>query len=294
MPFMEAAHALLLGIALSLLNVKHEKFSRFTGLTLQAAIVLMGLGMNLAEALAASKQGFSLTVISVGGTLLCGIILGKLLKVDSKISILISSGTAICGGSAIASVSPVIKAESYQVSVSLLVIFLLNAVALFLFPMVGHAFQLSQTQFGYWAAIAIHDTSSVVGAAHTYGEEALGIATAVKLTRALWIIPVSLFFSWLNNKQSKGTSKIKIPWFIGLYVLAIGANHWCSHPAWQDCFIHLSWFGKRLMVVALFLIGSNISIAQCKQAGWRSFALGIVLWVLISVLALLGIIKGGF
>lgn len=299
MPFMEAAYALLLGVLLSLIGImKQEKLNRLTGLSLQTAIVLMGLGMNLTQAMEASSKGFFITVISVIGTLVLGIGLAKLLKVEEKIGVLISSGTAICGGSAIASVSPVIKSKDYQVSVALIVVFLLNAVALFVFPAIGHLLKLSQSQFGYWAAIAIHDTSSVVGAAHSYGEQALEIATAVKLTRALWIIPVSICFAFIYEKKDKngGTEKgkIKIPWFIGLYVLAILANHYFTGSAVQDTFMHLNWLGKRLMVVALFLIGSNISISQCKQAGMKSFVLGILLWLAISSLTLMVVLKGGF
>lgn len=292
MPFMSASYALLLGLLLSLFGFKLPNVGRYTSLSLQTSIVLMGLGMNLKQAAAASSTGFYITIISVIGTLTLGIGLARLLKVEKKIAILISSGTAICGGSAIASVAPVIKAENYQVSVSLIVIFLLNALALFLFPVIGHGLNMSQEQFAYWAAIAIHDTSSVVGAASVYGEHALEIATAVKLTRALWIIPVSIVFAlcYRDTNSSDNKFKITIPWFIGFYVLAILAKHYFTAAPMQESFAHLSWFGKQLMVVALFLIGSNLSINQCKEAGMRSFILGISLWLAISLLSLISIL----
>ncbi|PTN08419.1 YeiH family protein [Mangrovibacterium marinum] len=285
LPFMSPALALLIGIGLSLLGIKHQKMSGLTALVLQASIVLMGFGMNLTQVVAASKSGFEITAISVVATISLGLLLGKLFKVDHKISVLIAAGTAICGGSAIAALAPVIKARNFQISFSLIVIFILNALALLVFPLLGHFFHLSQESFGYWAAIAIHDTSSVVGAGASYGAKALEIATTVKLTRALWIIPVSIVFAMADRNGDKG--KIKIPWFIGLFVLAIVFAHFV--PTMHDTFGHLNWLGKRGMVVALLLIGSNISIAESKQAGARSFILGIVLWFAIATLSFLAI-----
>jgi uncharacterized integral membrane protein (TIGR00698 family) len=285
LPFMSPALALLIGIGLSLLGLKHHKMAGFTAIVLQASIVLMGFGMNLTQVVAASKSGFEITAVSVIATISLGLLLGKLFKVDHKISVLIAAGTAICGGSAIAALAPVIKARNFQISFSLIVIFILNALALLLFPMIGHFFHLSQEAFGYWAAIAIHDTSSVVGAGASYGTKALEIATTVKLTRALWIIPVSIAFALADRKNEKG--KIKIPWFIGLFVLAIVFAHFV--PQMQDTFGHLNWLGRRGMVVALLLIGSNISIAESKRAGAKSFLLGIALWFLIATLSFLAI-----
>lgn len=285
LPFMSPALALIIGIGLSLLGLKHPKMSRFTAIVLQASIVLMGFGMNLDQVIQASRSGFLITAVSVTGTITLGLLLGKLFKVDHKISVLIAAGTAICGGSAIAALAPVIKARNFQISFSLIVIFILNAVALLLFPLIGHFFHLSQEAFGYWAAIAIHDTSSVVGAGASYGTNALEIATTVKLTRALWIIPVSLAFAFLDKE--KGQGKIRIPWFIGLFVIALVVAHFA--PGMSETFGHLNWLGKRGMVVALLLIGSNISIADSKQAGWRSFLLGIALWFCIASLSFLAI-----
>ncbi|WP_372773206.1 YeiH family protein [Mangrovibacterium sp.] len=285
LPFVSPAMALLIGIGLSLLGIKHHKMEGYTGLVLQASIVLMGLGMNLSQVVQASRSGFEITAISVIVTIALGLLLGRLLKVDHTTSVLIAAGTAICGGSAIAALAPVIRARDFQISFSLIVVFVLNAVALILFPMIGHFFHLSQEAFGYWAAIAIHDTSSVVGAGATFGEKALEVATTVKLTRALWIIPVSVAFAWVDRRNGKG--KIKIPWFIGLFVLALVFAHFV--PQMQDTFGHLTWLGKRGMVVALLLIGSNISVADSKQAGAKSFLLGTALWLSIASLSFLAI-----
>lgn len=211
-----------------------------------------------------------------------GIFLGKLFRVEKNISLLISTGTAICGGSAIAAVAPILKSENYQNSFALMVVFVLNAVALFIFPAIGHMLGLSQETFGNWAAIAIHDTSSVVGAGAAYGEKALQIATTVKLIRALWIIPLSIVIA-LVNKSGKGT--INFPWFILFFVGAIVfANFF---PDLQRSYSHFYWLGRRGMVIALFLIGSNISVSQIKQSGAKSFALGISLWIITATMSLM-------
>ena len=283
LPFVSPALALAAGIGLALLGFRHENVGVYTSRVLQASIVLMGFGMNLNQVIAASKSGFVETAISVISVMLLGLLLGKLLKVERNIAMLISTGTAICGGSAIAAVAPVIKGKDYQISFSLIVVFVLNAVALLVFPYVGWALHLSQEVFGNWAAIAIHDTSSVVGAGAIYGEEALQIATTVKLIRALWIIPLSLavalFMSGADRKS------IKFPWFILWFVAAILVANYL--PAMQTTYAHFSWLGKRGMVIALFLIGSNISVTEIKKSGFRSFALGIALWIITSVSSLL-------
>ena len=285
LPFVSPAIALFTGIFLSLLGIKHESISKLTAFVLQAAIVLMGFGMNLSQVIKASQTGFMLTAMSVVFTMSAGLLLGKLFGVEKKISMLIASGTAICGGSAIAAIAPVINAKNYQISFSLIVIFILNAVALLIFPVIGHYFHLSQETFGFWSAIAIHDTSSVVGAGASYGPRALEVATTVKLTRALWIIPLSISIALFNQDDKKG--KIRIPWFIGLFVVAIIFAHFV--PQWAPTFGHLSWLGKKGMVIALFLIGSNISIAEARQAGAKSFLLGIVLWAFIGTLSFLAL-----
>ena len=222
-PLITPPIALLMGLVIAqfighpYLHLNHKA----THILLQVSVVGLGFGMNVTSAMKAGKEGILFTVVSIIGTLVIGFLMGKFLKIEKKTSYLISAGTAICGGSAIAAISPVIKAEEKQISVALGTIFILNSIALFLFPVIGHAMNLSQTQFGLWCAIAIHDTSSVVGAASKYGTQALEIATTVKLARALWIIPVA-FLSTFIFKNKGG--KIKIPYFIGLFVLAMIVN----------------------------------------------------------------------
>ncbi len=198
-PFMSPAIALFIGLIISIIGLRHENIHKYTSKVLQASIVLMGFGMSLDTVISSSKTGFIETIVSVTVVMLLGIWLGKLFKVEKNIALLISTGTAICGGSAIAAVAPILNSKSYQTSFALIVVFVLNAVALFLFPFIGHQLGLSQETFGNWAAIAIHDTSSVVGAGAIYGEQALQVATTVKLIRALWIIPLSLVIAFINK-----------------------------------------------------------------------------------------------
>lgn len=283
LPFVSPALALTIGIALSLLGIKHDNIHKYTSQILQGSIVLMGFGMNLTEVISASKSGFTETLISVTSVMLIGILLGKLFKVEKNIAILIATGTAICGGSAIAAIAPILKSKNYQNSFALIVVFVLNAVALLLFPFIGHRLGLSQETFGNWAAIAIHDTSSVVGAGAIYGEKALQVATTVKLIRALWIIPLSIVITLLNKDESKGS--ITIPWFILFFIVAIVFAN--IFPELQKSYDHFSWLGRRGMVIALFLIGSNITIREIKQSGIKSFALGITLWAITAISSLL-------
>lgn len=279
LPFMSPAIALLAGLIFSLLGIKHATFHRYTSLVLQLSIVLMGFGMNLSEVIIASKTGFVITAISVFSVMMLGILLGKLFKVEKNIALLIASGTAICGGSAIAAIAPILRSKSYQNSFALIVVFVLNAIALFLFPFVGRELGLSQELFGNLAAIAIHDTSSVVGAGAEYGEKALQVATTVKLIRALWIIPLSLVIAFFQKNENG--SSVKFPWFILFFLLAIlFANFF---PELQVSYNHFDWLGKRGLVIALFLIGSNITLSEIKRSGPRSFALGITLWVITAV-----------
>ncbi|MGE5383174.1 MAG: YeiH family protein [Omnitrophica WOR_2 bacterium] len=278
LPFMSPAIALFIGLMLSIIGMRHENIHKYTSKILQASIVLMGFGMSLTAVISASKNGFFETVISVITVMTLGILLGKLFKVEKNISVLIASGTAICGGSAIAAIAPILNSKNYQNSFALIVVFVLNAVSLFLFPIIGHKLGLSQETFGNWAAIAIHDTSSVVGAGAIYGEKALQVATTVKLIRALWIIPLSLVIAFMHKNGEK--KSIKFPWFILFFVLAIVFAN--LFPAYENNYEHLNWLGKRGMVIALFLIGSNISINDIKKSGPKSFALGIILWIVIA------------
>ncbi|MBI9058904.1 MAG: putative sulfate exporter family transporter [Labilibaculum sp.] len=277
-PGFSPAIALITGLFFSMFGIKTNRFTKHTSSVLQASIVLMGFGMNLSMVVEASKSGFGFTAVSVIATINIGLLLGKLLKVEKATTILIAAGTAICGGSAIAAVAPVINAKNKQVLFAMAVVFVLNSLALMLFPIIGHYFEMSQEIFGFWSAIAIHDTSSVVGASAAYGEKALEIATTVKLTRALWIIPVSIVFAIFNKNSDSG--KIKIPWFIGVFVLAIIVAH--LFPQWQEGFAHLKWLGKKGMVIALLFIGSSISVSEIKETGGNTFLLGIILWIIIG------------
>ena len=223
----------------------------------------------------------ALLLIPIIGTLVIGFFMGKFLKIEKKTSYLISAGTAICGGSAIAAISPVIKAEEKQISVALGTIFILNSAALFLFPFIGHQLNLSQSQFGMWCAIAIHDTSSVVGAASKYGPQALEIATTVKLARALWIIPVAFLSTFIfKNKESK----IKIPYFIGLFVLAMIANTYI--PFVQQYNHYLTNIAKAGLTLTLFLIGCGLNRKTISSVGFKPLIQGVILWVIIATAAL--------
>jgi len=286
-PWVTPPVALVLGLVVALfighpfLHLNHKA----THILLQVSVVGLGFGMNAAAALKAGREGFIFTVISILGTLLVGLSIGRFFKIEQKTSLLISGGTAICGGSAIAALAPVIRAEERQVSVALGVVFILNSVALFVFPVVGHWLGLSQVQFGLWSAIAIHDTSSVVGAAGRYGTEALQIATTVKLARALWIIPVSLVAALVFG--GKG-GKIKIPWFIGLFVVAILVNTWLPVPLVSHAIVGAAHAG---LTLTLFLIGSGLSRQVLKNTGVKPLMQGVLLWVLISGAALWAVVS---
>ncbi len=282
-PFFSAPLALFAGILLAFLYKGEEayKTGKLSKYLLQASVVCMGFSISLSQAVQTGKVSFSITVVSVAVTVICGILLGRLIKVERNTTLLISSGTAICGGSAIAAVAPVLDAKNNEISFSLAVIFVLNAIALFLFPMIGHWLNMDQTHFGYWAAIAIHDTSSVVGACSAYGEEALQVGTTVKLVRTLWIIPLALGIAFFNKNK---TARISIPWFILFFVVAIIVGNYV--PGMEDTNSHLSWMGKKGMTISLFLIGTSLRIGDIKKVGPRAFSLGIVLWFVISILSL--------
>lgn len=286
-PFITAPIALLLGLLFSFtIGNPFSKFtSKATGILLRASVVGLGFGIQVTEALAAGSKGFLFTIVSILGTIILGYLIGKWAKIDKVTSHLISCGTAICGGSAIAAVAPVIKASQHQISVALGTVFILNAIALFIFPVIGHQLMLTQQQFGIWAAIAIHDTSSVVGAASNYGAEALQIATTVKLARALWIIPV-VFFSAFAFKS--GSSKISIPYFILLFFVAMLINSFIPQIAPISATITM--VAKRGVVVTLFLIGSGLSKSALQSVGFKPFFQGIILWVVISSVSLITII----
>ena len=284
-PVVSPPIALFLGIIF--VNIFGQVFNadKIIKIVLQVSIVGLGFGINLKQALQAGSEGFLFTVFSITLIVVLGIVLGYIFRIDKIITQLISFGTAICGGSAIAAIAPILKADGKQTSVSLGIIFLLNALALFIFPEIGQYFNLSQNQFGIWSAIAIHDTSSVVGAASKYGHEALQTATTVKLARALWIIPISFVLSFLN----KSGGKIKIPYFIGFFVLAILVNSY--FPAIKEVTDYVVDFSKSSLKVALFLIGTGLSFQNLKNIGIKPLLLGIILWVVISVISLFAVLE---
>jgi len=283
-PVVSAPLALLLGIIVAqwighpFLAVNHKA----TQILLQLSVVGLGFGMHIDSAIQTGKDGFLLTVISIIGTLSLGYILGKLLKLEKLTAYLITVGTAICGGSAIAAVSPTVKANEKQISVALGTIFVLNAIALFVFPVIGRFLDLSQTQFGLWCAVAIQDTSSVVGAASQYGTEALQVATTVKLTRALWIIPISLLSALAFN--TKGT-RIKIPYFIGLFILAIILNSYV--PFFQGIGTYVVHISKVGLTLTLFLIGASLSRDVLLSVGYKAILQGLLLWLCLAIPVLL-------
>jgi uncharacterized integral membrane protein (TIGR00698 family) len=298
--------ALLMGLVIALV-VGHPFLSlnkKATTLLLQVSVVCLGFKIDFNEAMKAGKEGFFFTVGTISITLLAGYWIGKKLNIDKKISQLISNGTAICGGSAIAAIAPIIKADDNEISVSLGTVFILNSIALFIFPALGHMFGLSAEQFGTWCAIAIHDTSSVVGAAAKYiandpdpevrkklVDKALQIATTIKLERALWIIPLSLATAYFQKSQGK----IKIPYFIFYFILAILISTYLPHYlpflgnkiSGGTIFDYAFMFGRKGLVVTLFLIGSGLSLKTIRQVGWRPILQGVLLWAIIGSASLL-------
>ena len=272
---------------------------------LQASVVGLGFGMNLMESLKSGSEGMIFTVVSVIGVMVIGVILGRYLGINRKTSYLISSGTAICGGSAIAAVGPVIKADSDEMAVSLGVIFILNAIALFIFPPMGHFFDMSQAQFGTWAAIAIHDTSSVVRAGAAYGAEACELATLIKCTRALWIIPLALFTMWFFHEKQTAPAidaatgmplprapkraKISIPWFILLFIVAMIINTFTPsavEPYMSPLYQWIVVIAKKALVAVLFAIGAGLSLKVIRSVGIKPLLQAVILWMVIGATSL--------
>ena len=280
-PWFSPPLALALGLALALTLGSPFKTSKQTRILLQASVVGLGFGMNLERVVEAGRSGILFTLATIIGTLLVGYALGRILRVSSGTAHLISSGTAICGGSAIAAVGPVIGATDEEMSVSLGTVFILNSIALFIFPAIGAALHLTQSQFGIWSAIAIHDTSSVVGAATAYGAEALQVATTVKLTRALWIVPLTLGTAFAFRR---GAGRVAIPWFILFFLIASVIRTYVPAPqiAW-DVVVRVARIG---LTVTLFLIGSALSRKSLAAVGFRPLILGVTLWILVSAAGL--------
>ena len=274
--------ALFIGLTFALLcGQAYPKFNKkVSKKLLQYSVIGLGFGMNLHASLASGKEGMLFTIISVIGTMLIGMFIGmKILKVNRDTAYLISSGTAICGGSAIAAVGPVIKAKDSDMSVALATIFVLNAIALFIFPAIGEWLGLTQQQFGTWAAIAIHDTSSVVGAGAAYGEEALQVATTIKLTRALWIIPLALVTSVIFRNSS---NKISIPWFILWFVVAILLNTYVL-DGMPQVGKAIAGVARKGLIITMFFIGASLSTDVLKAVGIKPLIQGVLLWTVISL-----------
>ncbi|MBR5332668.1 MAG: putative sulfate exporter family transporter [Muribaculaceae bacterium] len=274
------AIALFLGLVFALIfKNPYPKFNKKTSkYLLQASVVGLGFGMNVTESLKSGSEGMLFTIVSVIGVMFLGVLVGKWLNINKKSSYLIASGTAICGGSAIAAVGPIVKANEHEMAVSLGVVFILNAIALFIFPIIGRYLNLSEVQFGTWAAIAIHDTSSVVGAGEAYGPIALQTATLVKLTRALWIIPLTIVTMFVFRDK---TSKISIPWFIFMFIIAMVINTYCNLP--QQLTSTLLLIAKKGLVLTLFLIGASLSLSTIKKVGIKPLILAITLWIIIGI-----------
>ena len=290
--------ALFVGLIFALcFGAPCQKFNKkLSKQLLQASVVGLGFGMNLVQSLKSGAEGMLFTIISVALVMIVGVWLGRRMRIEQKTSYLISSGTAICGGSAIAAVGGVLKANENQMAVSLGVVFILNAIALFVFPPIGRMLGMSDGQFGTWAAIAIHDTSSVVGAGQAYSATACEIATLVKCTRALWIIPLAFFTAYLyrNDASATGKTKIAVPWFIVLFVLAMVVNTYTPESltsTMQPIYQGIAMLAKRMMTVVLFAIGAGLSLKVVRQVGLRPLVLAVVLWIVIGIGSLLVVIN---
>ena len=286
-PVISPPLALLLGLIIAqfvghpYLHLNHK----VSHILLQTSVVLLGFRVNINTALKTGRESILITIITILCTLLIGYLVGRLFKTNNKTSFLIAAGTAICGGSAIAAISPVIKAKEKQISIALATTFILNAIALVLFPLVGSYLHLSQARFGLWCAIAIHDTSSVIGAAGKYGTQALEIAATVKLTRALWIVPLAFISTFIF--KNKGTG-IKIPWFIGLFIVAMCLNSF--FPAIQHYSSYILKISGSVLTVTLFLIGCGLSGRSVRSVGIKPVLQGLILWVIVALGTLLAIL----
>ncbi|MGQ4277312.1 YeiH family protein [Pseudidiomarina sp. E22-M8] len=283
--FISSPLALVLGFVLAGFGLvpQHVNPAQLAKRLLAVAIVLLGFGVQLETALAITGDAIGLIFVSIVVTLGLGLLLGKWLGVETTTAHLIGSGTAICGGSAIAAVGPAIRARSDQMALALAVVFILNSIALILFPVIGRVLELDQVTFGLWSAVAIHDTSSVVGAAEAYGDEALVVATTAKLARALWIIPVALLSAWVyaRSQRQQGHTKLALPWFIGGFVATAAIASYL--PSGNEVFTVAFAIGKQILVFCLFLIGLSLTLKRIRAAGFKPLLLAIILWLTIAV-----------
>jgi uncharacterized integral membrane protein (TIGR00698 family) len=287
---MLSAYALFLGIflALTIGNPFKEKTKSLASWLLALSVIGLGAGMDLNVMGAVGREGIGYTIVGISFTFFLGYLLMKIFKVEKPTLLLITIGTAICGGSAIAATAPIIKARAHEISVALATVFTLNAIALVLFPIIAHQLNLTQDQFGYWAALSIHDTSSVVGASMQYGHESLKIATTLKLARALWILPMTVVLSWTQGSKDEG--KAKRPWFILGFVAASALVTFI--PELRSIGLIVANLAKMLMVLTLFIIGLNLSRDLLKQMGIQPFLHGLTLWIFMSAGTLIAIKAG--
>lgn len=277
--------AVITGIlfAVTVGNPLQKYTSKITSQMLGATIVGMGCGMNLMDVLRAGANGFIYTAVGIAAGIGLGVFVGKRLKLSKESMYLVSVGTSICGGSAIAAAAPVLKAKPHDIALASATVFVLNAIALLIFPKVGHLLGFTQEQFGYWAALGIHDTSSVVGAGLAYGETALEVGTTVKLARALWIVPVTMFLSMFVAEREPGEERkfrFKVPWFIPWFIVAAAVVTWI--PATASAGSVIKDISKFLMITTLFLIGANLSRSKLKELGIKPVIHGIILWLILA------------
>jgi uncharacterized integral membrane protein (TIGR00698 family) len=292
-PWMPSSLALLAGVAIAVLldNPYAQQTKLHTARLLSWSVMGLGAGMNLEVVAKVGLHGFGYTIVGISLTLLLGFLLAKALKIERDTGVLISVGTAICGGSAIAAIAPTLRAKPHSISVALGTVFMLNALALIIFPPIGHWFELSQTQFGLWSALAIHDTSSVVGSTLQYGAEALQIGTTVKLARALWIVPLTLASSFIFARHAAADQqKPKRPWFILGFIIAAAIVTWV--PMMQAPGHLVESIAKRTLVLTLFLIGANLTLATLKSVGIKPFIQGFALWIIVASTTLGAVLTG--
>lgn len=294
MPWVQGWMALLAGVAVGLggMNVHRSVTRAWAPKMMAYTIVGLGAGMNLGVVLDVGQKSLIYSAVGIAGTMMMGLLLCRIFKTDRIVSILLSAGTAICGGSAIAALAPVVGARDAQIAMSLAVVFCLNALALLIFPLIGHMAGMAPADFGLWSALAIHDTSSVVAASSAYGPDALEVATSTKLVRALWIIPLVVCFQFLNRWRAGAVSsaKIKYPWFIAGF-LAMAAV-FTFMPGWQLAGAYIATFSKQVLVCVLFLIGANITRESFRELGRSALLQGITLWALVSAMTFLAITAG--
>lgn len=286
LPWVVAWHALILGAVVGLAagNPFPKETANWSRKLLQLAVILMGFGLTIREVASVGADAAVYTFIGITLTLALGYLANRVIRGEGVTAFLVTVGTSICGGSAIAALAPVVHADDRQTGVSLATVFTLNAVALLAFPLLGVWIGLTQGEFGVWAAMAIHDTSSVVGAASTYGDEALKIGTTVKLTRALWILPLAL----LAGLALKSRGKAKFPYFLLGFIATSTLASLVESGLWEYGY-QLS---RRVLVVTIFLIGCGLTRDVIRRAGPRPMALGVFLWVVVSVGSLLAIRMG--